>query len=156
MSYSKPWIHKAASRSLRLLRSPIQPFLIEISFVTHTVSSSISKAYPGLGKSQSHALDVTQIRSMPSKCAEREKHLPLHILFPSFHTPLLLLTTFMKTKNTSRIRKNTSPLPHPQLQLQTRSQHEVTPISQLPSVNSLPGQCFYLNQTIFTFAALLG
>lgn len=39
MSYSKPWIHKAASRSLQLLRSPIHLFLIEISSVfSHTQS----------------------------------------------------------------------------------------------------------------------
>lgn len=128
MSYSKPWIHKAAS-SLQLPRSPIHLFLIEISSVlSYTVSSSISKAYPGLAKPVSCA-NVRQIRSVPPKCAEGKNI--SHFTFYFHHSThlLLLQTTFMKTKNMSRSRTNNSPLLHPHLQLQTRSQHDVTPIS---------------------------
>lgn len=132
MSYSKPWIHKAAWRSLQLLRSRIHLFLIEISSVlSHTQSYplSISKAYLGLAKPQSHVLDVRQIRSVPSKCAEREKHLPLHIWFPSFYTSLpvanYLHENYEHVHNQNK--QLTSPSPSPQLQ--TRSQHDVTPIS---------------------------
>lgn len=149
MSYSKPWIHKAAWRSLQLLRSPIHLFLIEISSVlSHTQSYplSISKAYLGLAKPQSHVLDVRQIRSVPSKCAEREKHLPLHIWFPSFTHLCLLQTTVMKTMNTSTIRKNGSPLPHPHPSYKQEVSMMWLPFPDLPGVNSLPGQWFYPNQ----------